>query len=209
HPRGTRVAAGLDRAAVAGVLGSGAVAGLLFTPVFGFAAVLVPVLVVVVLAYVCAELCARWPKTAPYRPILVLAAGLLGLIEAVAFPTTLAGLPTGDSLAVLVRGATEGWLLTLQSTWPARPVPEQLLFVPLAVLLASVVGLEVLLRLRKPLLALLPGVLVAALSQAYQPLFGPAAIGAALLYAGVAALSLSSRPRGWLVVSTVAGLLAG
>ncbi|RSD12114.1 DUF4129 domain-containing protein [Amycolatopsis eburnea] len=209
HPRGTRVAAGVDRVAVAGVLGSGAVAGLLFTPVFGFTAVFVPVLVVVVLAYACAELSARWPKTAPYRPLLVLVAGLLGLVEAVAFPTTLAGLPTGGSLAVLVRGATEGWLLTLQSTWPARPVPEQLLFVPLAVLLASVIGLEVLLRLRKPLPALLPGVLVAALSQAYQPLSGPAAIGAAVLYAGVAALALSSRPRGWLVVSTVAGLLAG
>ncbi|MBE1495552.1 transglutaminase-like putative cysteine protease [Amycolatopsis lexingtonensis] len=218
HPGGRSVkrAAVLNRAAVAGVLGSGAVAGLLFTPVFGFAAVLVPVLVVVVLAYACAELCTRWPKTAPYRPLLVLATGLLGLIEAVAFPTTLAGLPTGESLAVLVRGATEGWLLTLQSTWPARPVPEQLLFVPLAVLLASVVGLEVLLRLRKPLLAVLPGLLVAALSQAYQPLSGPAAVGAAVLYAGVAALALWSRPDrsrggsgGWLVVATVAGLLAG
>ncbi|MEU7787861.1 transglutaminaseTgpA domain-containing protein [Amycolatopsis sp. NPDC049159] len=205
--------AGVDRPAVAGVLGSAAVAGLLFTPVFGFTAVLVPVLVVVALAYACAELCARWPKAAPYRPLLVLAVGILGLAEAVAFPTTLAGLPTGETLAVLARGATEGWLLTLQSTWPARPVPEQLLFVPLAVLLASTVGLEVLLRLRKPLLALLPGVLVAALSQSYQPLSGPVAVGAAVLYAGAGALTLWSRPGGskpaWLVVATVAGLLAG
>ncbi|WP_084470115.1 transglutaminaseTgpA domain-containing protein [Amycolatopsis benzoatilytica] len=216
---------GLDRLAVAGVLGSTAVAGLLFAPVFGLLALLVPVLLVGALAYACAELCARWPKAVPYRPLLVLAAGILGLIEAVAFPTTLAGLPTGETLAVLARGATEGWLLTLQSTWPARPVPDQLLFVPLAVLLASTVGLEVLLRLRKPFLALLPGLLVAALSQAYQAWSGLAGAGAAVLYAAVAALALWNRPRRqrngpklsrqpsaagtWLVASTVVALLAG
>ncbi|MFE0019562.1 DUF3488 and DUF4129 domain-containing transglutaminase family protein [Amycolatopsis sp. NPDC059021] len=220
---------GLDRLAVAGVLGATAVAGLLFTPVFGLPSLLLPVLVVVAVAYACVEICARWPKLTPYRPLFVVVGGLLGLIEAVLFPTTLAGLPTGETLNVLVRGFTEGWLLTLQSTWPARPVPEQLLFVPLAVLLAVVLGLELVLRLRKPLLALLPSLLVAALSQAYQALTGFTALAAAVAYAVAAALTLwaerpgtARRSRGgprparrlsaagtWLALSTVVALVAG
>lgn len=147
----------LDRVAGAGLLGSTGVAGLLFAPVFGLSALLVPVLVVVAIGYGSAELTAQLPKLAPYRPFLVLLLGLLGLIETVLTSTTFAFLPTGASLAGLAHGFTEGWQLTLQSTWPARPVPEQLLFVPMTVLLAVVLGLELLLRLRKPLVALLIG----------------------------------------------------
>ncbi|GAA4523884.1 transglutaminase TgpA family protein [Amycolatopsis samaneae] len=218
-----------DRRAVAGVLGAAAVAGLLFAPVFGLPTLLVPVLVVAAVGYAVAEVCARWPKLTPYRPLLAAAGGLLGLAEAVLFGTTVAGLPTGETLAVLARGFTEGWLLTLQSTWPARPVPEQLLFVPLAVLLAVVLGLELVLRLRKPLLALLPSLVVAGVSQAYQALTGFAAVVGAVGYAVMAALTLWARRPGaarpsrggprparrvsaagtWLALSTVVTLLAG
>jgi hypothetical protein len=221
-----------NRLAVAGLLGATAVAGLLFAPVFGLAALSVPVLVVVVGGYGCVELGARWPRLAPYRPVLVLSVGLLGLIETVLSSTTVAFLPTGASLAGLAHGLTESWLLTLQSTWPARPVPEQLLFVPLAVLLAALLGLELLLRLRKPLPALLPSLAVAGLAQAYQALTGFAAASAAVGYAALAALLLwadrpslpraAERPRvgprprwrpsgagAWLAALTVLALVAG
>lgn len=172
-----------DRIAVAGLLGACGVAGLLFAPVFGWASLLVPVFVVVVLAYGCVELTARLPKLAPYRPLLVVLLGLLGLIETVLTSTTFAFLPTAESLRGLARGFTEGWQLTLQSTWPALPIPEQLLFVPMSVLLAVVLGLELLLRLQKPLLALLPSLAVAGLAQTYQALTGIPAVAAALGYA--------------------------
>lgn len=220
--------AGLDRMAVAGLLGSAGVAGLLFAPVFGLSALLVPVFVVVAIGYGGAELSARLPKTASYRPFLVLLFGLLGLIETVLTPTTFAFLPTGASLAGLARGFTEGWQLTLQSTWPARPVPEQLLFVPMSVLLAVILGLELLLRLGKPLVALLPGLAVAGFAQTYQALAGFDAVVAALGYAAPAGLLLWSGRRGhsvaasgsrsgwrlpWAVVvpavSTVAALVVG
>ncbi|KAA2267219.1 transglutaminase domain-containing protein [Solihabitans fulvus] len=192
---GDRADARLNRLAVAGLLGATGVAGLLFAPVFGIAALIVPVLVVVLVGYGCVEACARWPRMAPWRPVLVLAGGVLGLIESVLFGTTVAGLPTPTSLLGVWRGLTEGWLRTLQSTWPARPEPDQLLFVPLAVLLALLVGLELLLRLRKQLAALLPSLAVVGLSQAYQALTGLAAVAAAVAYAAPAALLLwAERP---------------
>ncbi|WP_249228156.1 transglutaminase TgpA family protein [Kutzneria sp. CA-103260] len=170
------------RLAVAGLLGSTAVAGLLFAPVFGLAALMVPVLVVAAVGYGCVELCARWPRLTPWRPLLVLLLGLLGLVESVLFSTTVAGIPTVASLQGLARGLTQSWLLTLESTWPARPDADQLLFVPLAVLLAVTLGLELLLRLRKPLVALLPSLAVVGLAQAYQALAGLTAMLAALAY---------------------------
>ena len=107
----------------------------------------------------------------------------------------MAGLPTGSTLRVLWRGLTEGWQLTLQSTWPARPEPEQLLFVPLAVLLATVLGVELLLRVRKPLAALLPSLAVVVLAQAYCALTGFTAVLAGLAYAAPAGLLLwAHRP---------------
>ncbi len=221
--------AGVDRVAVAGLLGATGVAGMLFAPVFGWTALLVPVFVVVLLGYGCAELTARFPKLAPYRPLLVVLLGLLGLIETVLTSTTLAFLPTTASLQGLARGFTQGWQVTLQSTWPARPVPDQLLFVPLSVLLAVVLGLELSLRLKKPLLALLPGLAVAGLAQAYQALSGIGAVAAALGYALPAGLLLwsgrragsASRSGGprfswratgsavWPALSTVVALVAG
>ncbi|XVV02617.1 transglutaminase TgpA family protein [Actinosynnema sp. CA-248983] len=181
---------GVGRLAVAGLLGAAGVAGLLFSPVFGLLSLLLPVFVVLVGAFVAVEVCIRWPRLVPVRPILVLVLGLLGLVEALLFPTTLAGLPTGASLSALWRGVTEGWLLTLQSTWPARPDPDQLLFVPLAVLLAVVLGTEVLLRSRVPGAALLPVLAVAGLAQLYRPVTGVAAIGAGVAFALPAGLVL-------------------
>jgi len=194
--RSDRPSADLNRLAVIGLLGSTAVAGLLFGPVFGLTTLLPPVLVVVLTCYCCVELAARRPRLAAARPLLVLLVGLLGLIESVSFSTTVAGLPTAASLRALRRGFTEGWLLTLQSTWPARPDAEQLLFVPLAVLLAALLGIELLLRLRNPLAALLPGLAVAGLAQAYQALTGGAALLAAACYVIPAALLLrAARPN--------------
>ncbi|TVT21535.1 transglutaminase, partial [Amycolatopsis rhizosphaerae] len=179
-----------DAAGVAGLLGATVVSGLLFTPVFGLAALVVPLLVVALLGYGCYELCARRTALVPWRPILVLATGLLGLVESVLFATTTGGLPTAATLSSLGRGLTRGWLLTLQSTLPARPDAEQVLFVPLAVLLAVALGLEILLRLRKPLPALLPSLAVAGLAQAYQALTGVTAMLAALAYLAPAGLLL-------------------
>ncbi|MEJ2858041.1 MULTISPECIES: transglutaminase TgpA family protein [unclassified Saccharothrix] len=180
----------MNRVAVLGLLGAAGVAGLLFSPVFGLLSLLLPVLVVLVAAYVAVELCARWPSLVPVRPLLVLSLGLLGLIPS-----------TGATPAVLWRGATEGWLLTLQSTWPARPEPELLLFVPLAVLLAVVVGAEILLRSRVPGAALVPVLVVAGLSQLYRPVSGLAAVGAGVAFAVPAGLVLV-RHTGRVTLST-------
>ncbi|MFI9815336.1 transglutaminase TgpA family protein [Saccharothrix variisporea] len=180
----------VGRVGVLGLLGAAGVAGLLFAPVFGLLPLLLPVFVVLVTAFVAVEVCFRWPWLVPVRPLLVLLSGLLGLIP-----------PTGASPALLWRGATEGWLLTLQSTWPARPEPELLLFVPLAVLLAVVLGTEILLRSRVPGAALVPVLLVAGLSQLYEPVSGLAAVGAGVAFAVPAGLVLV-RHRGRATLST-------
>ncbi|KAA9155798.1 transglutaminase domain-containing protein [Amycolatopsis acidicola] len=194
------------RLAVAGLLAATAVAGLLFTPVFGLSALAPPVLVVVLVGYGCFELCRR--VLTSWRPVFVLLLGIAGLFASV----------PGTTPAVLARAVTQGWLLTLESTWPARPDAEQLLFVPILVLLATVLGLELLLRLRKRVVALLPGLAVAGLSQAYQALTGLTAILAALAFLAPAGLVLNvarpGRPRlsgmsVLLVVPTVVAIVAG
>lgn len=186
----------LNRLAVAGLLGGTAVAGMMFTPVFGAGPLLVPILVVVVLAHGCVEWGAAWPRVDAWRPVVVLLAGLLGVIESVLFGTTVAGLPTTATLAGIGHGFGTAWWLTLQSTWPARPDADQLSFVPLAVLCAAVLGLELLLRLGKPMVALLPGLAVAGFAQAYQALSGIAGMVAVAGYAVAAGLVLwAHRPN--------------
>ncbi|GAB3472416.1 transglutaminase TgpA family protein [Actinophytocola sediminis] len=179
----------MNRVAVAALVAVTAVAGLLFSPVFGIGALVVPVLAVVVAGYLCVELTVRLPRLAPARPLLVAVVGLLVVVEVVLFPTTVVGLPTGETLRLLWHGVTESWLLSLQSTWPARPDPEQLLFVPLATVLAMVAGIELLPgrgngadRRARPLLALLPSLALAGLSQAYQALDGMSSVLAAAGY---------------------------
>jgi transglutaminase-like putative cysteine protease len=177
------------RAPVLAVLLAAAAPGLLFAPVFGVAALALPLVVVVAAGFAVSELCARRPALAPWRAVLVLVVGLLALSEAMLFPTTLAGLPTAETGRALIAGVTDSWQLTLQSTWPARSDPELMLFVPLAALAAAVLGLEL---LRWPLIALLPGIAVVVLSQGYVALTGPTAMLAALGFAVLAAVLLST-----------------
>ncbi|HEX7301765.1 transglutaminase TgpA family protein [Lentzea sp.] len=181
-----------ERLPVALVVLAAAVAGLCFTPVFGVAALLPVVGVVAVVTGGAALLSG---SVVAWRPLIVALAGVLAVVEVLLFPTTLAGLPTGDTAGLLARGVTDSWQLTLQSTWPARPEAQLLLFVPLLVLVACVFGLEVLLRAQKPVLALVPSFAVVVLSQLFGALTGLAAVVAALSYVGVAAaLFAVSRP---------------
>ena len=101
--------------------------------------------------------------------------------------------PAGaDPVPALAAGVTDSWQLTLQSTWPARSDPELLLFVPLAALAAAVLGVELLDRLRRPLVALLPGLAVLGLSQAYVALYRLHRDGRGVRVRGVAAVLLMS-----------------
>jgi transglutaminase-like putative cysteine protease len=178
-----------NRVPVLAVLVVAAGPGLLFAPVFGIGALALPLALVVAAGFAVSELCGRVPGLVPWRPVLVLVVGLLALSAAMLFPTTLAGVPTAETGRALLAGVTESWQLTLQSTWPARPDPELMLFVPLAALAAVVLGLEL---LRWPLLALLPGIAVLVLSQAYVSLTGLTAVLAAFAFAAAAGLLLST-----------------
>ncbi|MGH3763133.1 transglutaminaseTgpA domain-containing protein, partial [Actinophytocola sp.] len=183
-----------SRGALVWVLLAAAGPGLLFAPVFGLPALLLPVGVVVLATFGSAELARLRPGLVPWRPLLALVLGSLGLAEALLWPTTMAGLPTGATVRALVAGVTDSWQLTLQSTWPARPDAELLLFVPLVVLGAAVLGVELLTRLRRPLVAVLPGLAVLVLSQAYVSLTGITAIAAGLGFALVTgALLVTTR----------------
>lgn len=175
-----------SRLALALVVLAAAGTGLLFVPVFGLPALALPLALVAATTYATAEAARRWPALVPWRPAVALVAGLLALVETLLRDTTTGGLPTGATARALAAGVTESWQLTLQSTWPARPEAELLLFVPLAVLAAAVIGVEVLDRLHRPLLALLPGLAVLGLSQTYVALTGFTATAAGLGFAAVA-----------------------
>ncbi|WP_410663360.1 transglutaminaseTgpA domain-containing protein [Amycolatopsis sp. lyj-84] len=185
----------IRRTADVAVLAGAAFGGLLFAPVFGLSALLLPLGVVTLAVYGVTELVRRYPGLVPWRPVLAVAAGLLAVIETVLPATTVAGIPTGESLAVLADGAVHGWQLTLQSTWPALPEPRLLVFVPLAVLIAAVLGIESLHRLRRPPVALVPGLLVLVSSQAFGAVTGTTAVLAGLGYAAIAGLALVSGTR--------------
>ncbi|WP_370948701.1 transglutaminaseTgpA domain-containing protein [Amycolatopsis sp. cg5] len=197
-----------DRVNVACVLAAAAGAGLLFGPVFGLAALVLPVAAVAAVAFGAVELSRRVPALAAWRPVLVLAGGLLAVIETALADTTLAGLPTGETMRALVDGMAHSWQLALQSTWPMRP--DLMVFVPLAVLLACVLGVELLHWVRAPLVALLPSLAVAGLSQAYSALTGPVAVAAALWFAVLAGVLIWTGRRLVLlaVVLCVAGAVA-
>ncbi|MEU4765232.1 transglutaminase domain-containing protein [Actinosynnema sp. NPDC023794] len=146
-----------------------AVAGLLFGPVFGVGALLLPVGAAVLPALGVT----LWLRSREaWRAVAAAVAGLAGLLVAL----------RADPSAVL-SGVTESWRLALQTTWPARPEPEVVVFVPLLVLAAAVFGVELLLRLRAPLVSLVPALGVVVLSQAYAAAGGVAAILAALAFA--------------------------
>ncbi|WP_236796583.1 transglutaminaseTgpA domain-containing protein [Amycolatopsis sp. GM8] len=193
--RGDRlVTAQTSRIIAACVLLATALSGLLFAPIFGLWPLAAPIAVVVVACYAAFELCQRFPSLRSWRPVLALVAGLMGLTEVTLCRTTLAGLPTSATVRGLVSGVTESWQLTLQSTWPVRPAPELLLFVPLAVLAAAVLSIEL---LRWPAVALLPSLGILGLTQVFTPWSGPAATVVALGYTALSGgVFLASRPGG-------------
>jgi transglutaminase-like putative cysteine protease len=171
-----------SRITIACVLLVAAVPGLLFAPVFGLLPLVGPIAAVLVTCYAVTELC-RVEALAAWRPVLALIAGLAVLLLML----------YGGSVPDFLVGITNSWQLTLESTWPVHPDPAMLLFVPVAVLLAVVVGVEL---LRWPVLALVPSVLVLVLSQLYQAASGVVATVTGLGYAVIAgALLAFSRRR--------------
>jgi len=162
-----------------GVIVATALAGLMFWPVFAPGALVTPLLAVCVPVWL-VGLLLRGPRLSFVRVPAGLLLGALVLVETTVRDTTRSGVPTAASARALYRGAVDSWVLTLDSTWPARAEPELLLFVPLLVLLAAVIGSELLAV--GPLLALLPGLAVAGLAQAYAAQQGRDAVLAAIAF---------------------------
>ncbi|MCE7006638.1 DUF3488 and transglutaminase-like domain-containing protein [Kibdelosporangium philippinense] len=173
-----------------------AIAGLLFAPVFGLRPLLLPIAVVLVACYGAVELCIQVKVLQPWRPLTMAVLGLFAL------SVTMFG---SVDVTALAAGVTDSWQLTLQSTWPVRPDAELMFFVPLLVLLAAVIGIEL---LRWPAVALVPAVAVLVLSQAFVALTGVTAVLAALGFAVVAAgLYMPVRPGLVLIPTVVLGLV--
>ncbi|MGW7682302.1 transglutaminase family protein [Kribbella sp. NPDC054772] len=172
------------RLPILGVLAAAVVAGLLFAPLFGTSAVLLPMLAVAVVVYLVEEAILRRPQLARWRVPLTLVGGVAAL---------LAVIPGAARRPVsLWEAVTSGWRRALESTWPASPSADLVAFVPLLVLLACLVGVRVLQRSR--LLAVLPAVVVAGLSQAYVTVTGVDAVLVGLALAGCFALVLLQWP---------------
>lgn len=165
------------------------VAGMLFGTVFGAAGLVQPLAVVCLLAIGVAEACRRRPGLASWRPLLICVAGLIGVCETVLAGTTVAGLPTRATLTALT-GGLDSWQTTLQSTWPARADAELMLFVPYLTIVACAAGIELLHRFRPPLLALLPSLAVAVVSQLYDAVDGVTGLLAGIGFAVIAAVLL-------------------
>ncbi|WP_245811946.1 transglutaminaseTgpA domain-containing protein [Actinophytocola xinjiangensis] len=188
------------------VLAATAVPGMLFAPVFGAAALVAPVAAVLVACYAVAELCLRFAALRPWRPVFALLVGLLALVEVSLFDTTVGGLPTVESGRALLAGVSDSWELTLQSTWPVRPEPELLLFVPLLVLFTAMIGLEL---LRWPAAAVLPSLALLLVSQAFVAVSGLVATLVGLAYAVLVAGLFFSRVRSAVALTVVLGVAAG
>ena len=187
-----------------------AVGGMLFAPVFGVPALLLPVLVPAAAVLLVARLCDRGAALRDWRPLCTAAAGLLTAAQILWWP---AGILTPRLLPSLHTSVTESWRLTLQSTWPARPDPELLAFVPLLVVAAAVLGVELLHRLHGPLPALLPSLALVVFTQLYAALPPLPAIVAALAYAVVAGTLLvaarpSDAPASWTWAPAIPALVA-
>jgi hypothetical protein len=178
------------------VLLAAAVAGMFFAPVFGLPELLVPVVVPVLVMFAVVVLVEHRPRWGAWRPLLLAGAGLLAVVETVLLPTTVAGLPTPETVRVLGVGIAESWELVLQSTWPARPDPDVLLFVPLLVVLSGTLGVELLDRIGLPLVALAPSFAVVVISQLYAALAPRAAVVAALAYSVAVGVLLAATRGG-------------
>lgn len=182
------------RTAGVGVVLIAAIGGLLFAPVFTVAGLIVPVLAVAAAVGLADQLSLHRPGSTAWRPALAVAAGLTALAGTV-LRDTLTGYPAGDSARVLRTAVLHGWQLTLDAAWPAPTDPELVLFVPLLVLVAAVVGVE-LLRRGWALAALLPGLALAALAQAYAAAAPLTALAAGLGYCLAATLVLAGGTPG-------------
>lgn len=180
-----------SRAASICVLVSALMAGMLFGTVFGVAGLVLPLTVVCLLAFGVTEACRRLPALAAWRPMLICVAGLIGVCETVLFGTTAGGLPTGATLTALT-GGLDSWQATLQSTWPARADAELVLFVPYLTIVACAAGIELLHRVRPPLVALLPSLAVAVVSQLYDAAGGVTGLLAGIGLAAIAAVLLAT-----------------
>lgn len=176
------------------MLAATGIAGLLYAPVFGLAALLVPVVLVLAAAYGVFEAARARPPLERWQLPLTAAAALVVLLLTVLRSTTLAGLPTGETVGVLADGVTDSWRLALQTTWPAGDDPRVLLFAPLLVTLAALLGTEALRHDRRGL-ALLPSAAVGVLAQAYSATTGWTAAVVALGWAAAAAVVLGSPTR--------------
>ena len=172
------------RRTVAAVLGA-LIAGLCFEPVFSVRSLVLPVAAVCLTVYAITELCRYKPALTIWRPLLIALAGMLAITETVLKATTVTGLPTLTSIRALGHGLTS-WHLTLESTWPARPDADLVLFVPLLVLIACLLAVEFLDR-TPPLVAVLPSLIVVGVSQLYIALAGLNAVLVALGYGLVVA----------------------
>jgi hypothetical protein len=190
------------------VVGLAVLGGLLFAPVFGLTALLLPVSVAALAVLATALLCGRGPAgLADWRPLLTALAGVVAAGETVLWRTTTLGLPTTATLHGLADGVTQAWWRTLETTWPARPDPGLFLFVPLLVVAAAVVGLELLHRLSGPLPALLPGLALLIFAQSHIALAARPAVFVALAWAGLGGLVLASTRAAVLI--PVAAAAAG
>lgn len=161
-----------SRWAGAGVLLAVAVAGFAFAPAFGLAALLAPVLAVVTVVGAIDQVVLTTPRWAGARAALAAVGGSVAAALALTLPEP----PWGAALRPVLDGAVNGWLRTLESTLPARPDPELLTFVPVLVLLASVVAVEWLRRGITPLAALAPALALMAFAQLYRAASGPGAV---------------------------------
>jgi hypothetical protein len=203
----------VNRRQTIAVLAAVLIGGLCFGPVFGVRNLWLPVGAVCLITFVVTEICRHW--LAAWRPVLIVLGGLLATVETVLRATTVAGLPTAASIRALGHGMT-GWRLTLESTWPARPDPELVVFVPLLTLIACLLAIELLDR-APPLVALIPGLGVIGVSQLYIAADGWSAvlIAVALALIVVALLipdNLEYRRIGpWVAtaVVTVAAIVCG
>lgn len=189
------------RVPIVGVLAACVVAGSLFAPIFGTTAVLLPTLAVALIAYLVEEAILRRSELARWRVPLTLVGGIVAL--AVVVP--------GAALhpASLWRGVLTGWRQTLESTWPARPDPELVTFVPLLVLLACLVGTRLLQVSRA--WSVVPAIAVAGFSQAYVTVSGAGALLAGAALVGCCCLVLLHWPQdraAWLRVAAALTAIA-
>jgi hypothetical protein len=187
------------RLAGCGVVAAAALGGLLFAPVFTLAVLAPPVVAAALPVLVVDQVALGRRAAAWWRGPVAAGAALLAVLATVLRDTAPA------TIATTVRtGVLDGWRLTLASTWPTRDDPTLYLFVPLLVVVAAVVGVE-LLRGGWTLAAVLPGPALGGLAQAFAPTGGTAALvaglglcvaGAVVLAGGSAAVASRSSRRG-------------